>query len=119
MVNGHVGSGLTVLRGGLLDLEGATVSGGIAANGANTVRICVSTINGGLTIVATTGFVVIGDPAHGCAANVIKGSLTVVNNHHGVVIINNTITGGFLTTGNSGCGPLPGQPAPIIAGNHH
>ncbi len=102
--------GITVVDGASLDLENAKVTGSISAQGLGSLRECGST-TGGITVTAATGPVVIGDPANGCAGNVIKGGLTATGNTGGGTISGNTITGSWLITKNT--------PAFAVTGNHH
>jgi hypothetical protein len=117
IVNATVTGGISVARGAVLDLEHSTVNGSLSANAPAGVRICGSHLQA-IGVSGATGFVLIGDPSHGCAANTVAGSIVVANNHAGLVIVGNTVSGFITSTGNSGAGPLPGETAPIISGNH-
>ncbi|MEA2301726.1 MAG: hypothetical protein QOE44_2261, partial [Solirubrobacteraceae bacterium] len=115
----HVNGAILVKPGGALDVEGATITGSIGASqGAGAVRICGSSIAGAVSATGASGLVLVGDPADGCAPNVIGGALDVQNNTHGVEAIDNTVGGAILTGGNSGPGPYPGETT-TISGNHN
>jgi hypothetical protein len=109
---------IDVHPGGSLDLESATVTGGIAATGtAGVVRVCGSSIGGSVDVKSDTGLVIVGDPGDAaCAPNTIAGTLLLQNNTGGVEAINNT-EHGLSVSGNSGPGPFPGDPT-TITGNH-
>jgi putative hemolysin len=96
-----IGGPITVLSGGSLDIEGAAVYGSINSNGAGVVRICGAKINGSLTVSSTTGPVIIGDEAIGCAGNTINGPVSITNNTGGVTFDDNTVNGPAMITGNS------------------
>jgi hypothetical protein len=135
VITGYHQGGVAVTRGTVC-IESATVTGGVAVStGASVIildstivggvseanphgtQICGSTVKAGVSIVGSTGFVLVGDPGNGCAANDL-GSLSVLNNHHGLVVLCNTVHGALVASNNSGAGPLPGQTGPIVAGNH-
>jgi hypothetical protein len=108
---------ITVTRGASLDVEGATVRGAIGAVSPGAVRICGSSAQS-IAVTRATGFVIVGDPTHGCAPNTVAGLLVAVNNTAGLVVVDNTVGIGVLAAGNSGAGPLPGQDQPLVTGNH-
>jgi Bacterial Ig-like domain (group 3) len=113
-------SGLVYVTGaGALDVEGATLNGAVEASGSSgAIRICASTVNGVLDIRNELALVIVGDPGDAaCAPNTISGLASVANNKHGAEVIDNTIHGFLLSSGNSGPGPFPGDPT-TIAGNH-
>jgi hypothetical protein len=114
-----VNGGITVAPGGSLDIENSAVRGSISASRAGPIRICGSSIAGALSVSYATSWVLIGDPPDGCATNTIGAALTVVGNHHGVQIIDNTVAGGMITADNTGAGPFPGDTSTRITGNHH
>jgi hypothetical protein len=118
LMHATINAGITIPSGAVLDIENSAVAGGMTASGAGGVRICGSHTEG-LTVYNSAGFVLIGDPAEQCAPNGLNGGVSIVNNTHGLVFVDNTISGGWVTSGNSGAGPLPGQTAPVIYGNHH
>jgi hypothetical protein len=72
-----------------------------------------------VTVENATGFVVVGDPADGCAANTLSGPLVLIHNTGGVQAIGNTVAGAVTASGNSGAGPFPNDTAPNVSGNHH
>jgi hypothetical protein len=112
----QIDGSVIVKPGASLDLEGASVNGALDANGGGVIRVCSSSIGGALDVKNSSGIVIIGDAAIGCAANQIAGALSVQNNSHGGEVINNTAGGSIITGGNSGPGPYPGDPT-TIAGN--
>lgn len=117
--NARITGGITVAKGAVLDVENSTVLGSISANTPDGLRICGSQ-TGTVNVFASTGFVLIGDPGVGnCAVNTINGGILATNNHAGLVIVGNTVSANVTATGNSGAGPLPGETAPIVSGNHH
>jgi hypothetical protein len=118
IVNANVAGSVTVPKGAVLDLEGATISASIIASGPGTVRLCGTTIAGSLSINGATGFVLIGDTGDdACAANTISGSLTLQNNTGGVEVIGNHVGGRVTASGNSGTGPFPDDTGPDVSGN--
>jgi YVTN family beta-propeller protein len=119
VLGAHLTGTIVVSTGGSLDVENSTVGGSITANGANTVRICGSGAGGAVTVDGSVGFVLIGDPTNGCGGNAVGGSISVINNTGGLVVVGNTYTGTLNAAGNSGAGPLPGEGSPIISDNTH
>jgi uncharacterized repeat protein (TIGR01451 family) len=117
IVGGAVYGGIIGGPGASLDLEGATVVGSVDLVGAANFRMCGSSA-GPVTVTLAMGFVVIGDPAGGCAPNTVIGLLTLLGNTHGVQVIGNTVGGVVVALGNSGSGPFPGDTGPTVSGNH-
>ena len=105
-----VGGDVDVTRGASLDIENSTVSGSVQASKPAAIRICGSTITGNVYITGATGPVVIGDPANGCAANIIRGRVIVASSTGSVTIVGNTISGTITTTGDTG--------GLTVSGNH-
>jgi hypothetical protein len=97
---GSITGQVVVNPGGAVALRGATVGGAIQTNGASSVTICssnVKTVNVG----NSTGQVRIGGGlAPGCTGNAIGGSTVLTNNHGGVVVGANQITGPLSCSGN-------------------
>jgi len=113
---------VTVKPGGTLDLEGATLSGGLKASRAAFLRICAADIAGALSASNGTGAVVIGEGNTACAPNAIHGattlkgntagvtvngdsfhaSLRVISNASGATVVGNTIAGTLTVSGNTG-----------------
>jgi hypothetical protein len=114
----NITGAILVSGAGSLDLEGATVGGGVSSNGGSgTIRICGSSTGGAISIKNQTALVIVGDPGDAaCAPNVINGALLLEDNTGGVEAINNTERG-LSASGNSGPGPFPGDPT-TISGNH-
>lgn len=115
VVGATVTGAITVFPGGALDVERSTVTEPITSALATGVRVCGST-TGDITVSGSTGFVLVGEPAHGCAANsVVNGVIVALGNTGGVVIEDNAVAH-VEARGNSGTGPL-GQPV-TVSGNH-
>jgi hypothetical protein len=119
VLGAHITGAIVAGTGASLDVENSTVGGSITANGATTVRICGSSTGGAVTVDGATGFVLLGDPTNGCGGNAVGGSIIVINNTGGLVVVDNTYTGTLDAAGNSGAGPLPGEGSTIISGNTH
>jgi len=119
IVGAHVTGSITVPKGSSLDLENSTVTGAVSAtNAVAAIRMCGSSA-ASVTVNNAKGFVVIGDAVDGCATNSLSGSLTLINNTHGVQAIDNFVAGTVTASGNSGAGPFPDDTAPNISGNGH
>src|SRR5262249_38233401 len=94
VVRAAVNGGMTLAQGAGLDLEGATVKGGMTAYQESALRVCGSTVQA-MTVTASNGFVVIGDPGgfghatpnNDCAANTVGGNIQAIGNSHGLVIV--------------------------------
>jgi Alpha/beta hydrolase domain len=113
---------VTVESGGALDIEGATLSGSLKANGATLLRICGASVANAVKASNGSGPVVIGDGTAGCSAstfsatvklegnaggvlvdgNVFEAGLTVTGNSGGTTVTNNTVAGSLTVTGNTG-----------------
>lgn len=109
----RINGSITVQAGGSLSLTGAVVGGGITANSPAAVTICGSTLRA-LSLAGAKGFVLVGDGAADCPADSMAGSVTLTDNISGLELAGDTISGAVSVTGNSGAGPLPGQPVPIV-----
>ncbi len=110
----HQNGSVTVNPGGLLDVEGATISGPFKSTGAVVLRICGAKINSALStgqflVVGSTGIVLIGgDAATGpCVGNTIVGAVNIQSNTGGVEFNGNTVTGSLTILGNTGTLPPP------------
>jgi hypothetical protein len=104
--------GVTVEAGGSLDVEGGRrgvhVSGSISSTGAAVVRICGLQLRGSLSIVGSTGLVMVGGEAgSGCVGNRITGSVILRSNSGGAVVVGNTIRGSLTITRTRGTVPPP------------
>ncbi len=117
-----VGGTVTVKAGGSLDVEGATLSGPLKANGAVSLRICGATVAGAVKAANGSSPVVIGEDDEACPASIFHGSVTVkgntdgvsvdgntfhgalkvIDNAGGATVINNAVAGALTVTGNSG-----------------
>jgi len=116
VLDAQVNGSITVLKGASLDLEGSTVTGSVNATGSGDIRICATSASA-VTVDGANGFVVVGDAKDGCATNTFAGSLTLLNDTHGVQAIDNIVKGAVTASGNSGAGPFPDDTAPNISGN--
>jgi hypothetical protein len=104
-VNGTV----TVAAGGSLAADHSVLNGGLVSNGASAVRMCTSTVNGGVSLTKTTGFVLIGDGADSddggaasCGGNTINGAVSIVNSSGPVELGGNIVSLGITVTGSTG-----------------
>lgn len=96
-----VSGNVTVKPGGAIDIEGAKLSGSLAANGATLVRICAANVAGATKVSSTTGSVVIGDGGE-CAANSLHGPVTAKTNVAGVKLIGNDLESAAKVLSNEG-----------------
>ena len=120
--NARVNGNVTVDGTGQLYTTGATINGSITANGAGALGICGTSVNGGITSNGATGFVVIGDGGDdgppGCAANTIKGGVSLTGGTTGFEVAGNTISGGAAFSSNTGAPPSSeDSTAPEVEGN--
>jgi uncharacterized repeat protein (TIGR01451 family) len=116
VIGGTISGSVVVPSGSALDLEGVTVMGSISSNGATYFRMCATTSNA-VTVLNSTGFVLIGDPGDdGCAVNTVT-TLTLLDNTAGLEAIGNHVAGAITVNGNSGTGPFPEDTAPEVEGN--
>ena len=117
-INGNV----IVQPGGALGLSGAQVKGSISANGASYVQLCGDTVSGPVTISGSAGRVLLGDGGDdgtaACAGNLVKGNITLMDNHAGVEVGSSTVLGNLVFNGTSGGGPVLEDIAPEIEANH-
>jgi hypothetical protein len=96
-----VSGNVTVKPGGAIDIEGAKLSGSLAANGATLVRICAANVAGATKVSSTTGSVVVGDGGE-CAANSLHGAVTIKTNAAGVKLIGNDLESAAKVLSNEG-----------------
>ena len=120
-VNGAtINGGITVLAGAALSLNNSTVNGGVTSSGAKAVTWCGNLIHGASSISTTSGFVLIGDngdDGFSCAANDIRGDLTLNANAGQVELGGNQIHGGATISNTSGTGPTVENLITEIEGN--
>ena len=81
-----VSGAVKVKPGGAIDVEGATLAGGLSTSKATVVRICGASISGPAKVVSTTGPVTLGQAGGGCLASSFFGNVTVKSNTGGVVV---------------------------------
>ena len=117
LVNAAITGTLVIPAGITLDVENSVIAGPLLVARAAGVRVCGSRF-ANLAVVASTGFAVVGDPAHRCSANTVTGALLAISNAHGLVIVDNQVGGMLQAAGNSGAGPLSDETSPVISGNH-
>jgi hypothetical protein len=100
-VNGNI----TIQAGGALFLNGTTVHGGITsteAAGAAELALCGSLVDGAVTVMNSSGFVLLGDGGEdGCPANSLHGSVTIAQNRAGFEVSGNSIAGSMTVNANS------------------
>ena len=108
----RINGSITVQAGGSLSLTGAVVGGGITANSPAAVTICGSTLRA-LSLAGAKGFVLVGDGAADCPADSMAGPSPSPTTSAGSSWPA-TRSAARSVTGNSGAGPLPGQPVPIV-----
>jgi len=115
-----VGGSIVVQPGAALTLVGATVGGGVQATGASALTVCGSTL-GSLSAINGTGPVLVGSGGDAdttaCAANTIKGAVSLAGNQSQVELGGNQITGGVSVTNNTGAGSEAAGGAPEIEGD--
>ncbi len=90
-----------VQAGGGLDVEGASTKT-IRANGAALLRVCGASVRGAVTILASSGSVVIGEGTAGCSASTFKKEATLQGNSAGVSIDDNVFHKSLTVTAGSG-----------------
>jgi hypothetical protein len=104
ILGGAVNGGVTVQSGGSLNVQGGSVNGSVSATGASLFSICGASFNGNMSAASSSDFALIGDSGQsgsGCAANTIKGGVTLTGNTAGFELGGNTITGTVTVTGNT------------------
>jgi hypothetical protein len=120
IVNANVSGSVIVRPGTAVFIGNSSLGGSINSNGATALSVCGTTVVGGSTsILASTGFVTIGDPVDDhCTGNTIHGAVTLGNNKGGLEVIGNTISGGLVVYGTAGTGPFPEDTQAEIEANH-
>ena len=98
----NAGGAVTVEPGGALDIEGATLSGSLKANGAALLRICAASVAGSASASNGSGPVVIGEGTSECSASTFSGAVKVEDNTAGVSIDGNVFGAVLKVTGNAG-----------------
>jgi hypothetical protein len=97
-----VSGNITVQAGGALFLSGATVHGGITADGAAELVLCRNQVDGAVSVMNGAGFVLLGDGGEdGCPANSLHGIVTVAQNRAGFEVSGNSITGSMTVNANT------------------
>jgi hypothetical protein len=85
------------------------------------ISFCGATLTGPVSVVGTTGYVLIGanaDDAGGCGANTIVGPLTISSNTGGIEVSSDAVTGPVMVTNNSGSGLLAEDGVPEFEANN-
>jgi len=97
IINGPI----VVQPGGSLYLQDATVRGPVTASRAAALRICGSTLDGGLSVRGTTGAVVVADTnsMSPCNGNRIGGPVALVGNLSGARFVDNVVGGPLSISG--------------------
>lgn len=110
---------VTVEAGGALDVEGATVDGGVHAFGTDALRVCDSRVHGALASLSATGVIVVGDDdgPTPCAGNVISGPVGLLDSSAGVEFDANTVKGPVLIAGSGGTLPAPDTGSVDVSAN--
>lgn len=105
---GRIVGPVTVNAGGNLVVTGAQITRGIVANGAAYVKVCGSDVSRSTTpgapsiqVTGSTGPVIIGDVAGGCAANRVAGGVTLTSNSANLTLGNNTVVGDVAVNTNT------------------
>ncbi|MEU6280220.1 Ig-like domain-containing protein [Streptomyces sp. NPDC047028] len=107
-----------VRPGGALAVSGAQINGPLASDGALAVTICHSTLHGPVTLVGTSGLVLLGDGEQtDCAGSAFKAPLTLDGNIGGLEVSSNTMSAPVRINDNSGSGLLPENLVPAFEGN--
>jgi hypothetical protein len=106
----QVAGAVFVRPGGGLVMDHATIRGAIVAETPAFFEMCDMRVKGAVSIIAATGFVLVGDAADdACGGNSIGGALVLENNAAGVEVEANHIGGSLRLSGTSGSGPFAGD----------
>jgi hexosaminidase len=122
-----VSGAVKVKAGGAIDVEGATLAGGLATSKATVVRVCGASLSGPVKVTGSSGPVTLGQAGECDAStfyanvvvqgnvggveiegtplveeNMFHGSLTVSSNAGGTTVRNNSINGSLTVKGNTG-----------------
>jgi hypothetical protein len=109
-----IGGAVLPGRGEAVEVCGSSVGGALGTSQPEAgLQVCASTIGGAITASGSTAFVVVGDPAQGCATNKLttQGASLFSSDHAGLDVSGNVIWGSLRVTASGGSG------APIVAGN--
>ena len=116
--NARITGSLIVYNGGSVDVENSTIAGSVLTMAAQPLRMCGSGVGGGVTVVTSFSWVLVGDQADGCAPNRINGALVLWGNTHGLQAVGNTVSGPVSVVLNSGAGPFPNDTVARVSDNH-
>jgi hypothetical protein len=110
--NDTVKGSIKVGTGGALFVAGgSSISGSISSVGATAVSVCASTVTGGASIAASTGFVLLGDGADdatpACGPNAFGNSLSLTGNQAGIELGGNTVKGSVTLNNTTIAGGSP------------
>jgi hypothetical protein len=101
--NARVVGPVTVNPGGAVNMTGSQVTKGVVTNGAIFVKICATKVSAGLSVTNSTGPVIVGDTAAGCAGNQISApGVNVASNVAGTVLGGNTSAASMSVNNNTG-----------------
>jgi len=117
--NTTVNGTISVPSGASLVLTNSTVNGSVTSNGANTVTICGSRITNSLSVLNSTGPVLVGDGGNDesptCGGNTIGGSVLLKGNTANTELGGNHVTG--TVTFQNNAGPSGPEASPEIEAN--
>jgi hypothetical protein len=104
----QVGGTLTIGEGSQVTVLDSKIMGTTSATRPQSLRMCDSVFSGNVIVTGATGPVVIGDPA-ACGANQIGGNVLARDNHGGVVIRGNRVSGTVTGSGNDPVAQISGN----------
>jgi uncharacterized repeat protein (TIGR01451 family) len=135
-ITGNV-PGTVVVGAGTTCINGATIGGGILANGATIFitnsttggsvqlfgshlgAVCSSNVHGSVIVKNSTGFVVIGDPGDdGCGGNTVIGGGVVLTTNHGDIEVGSNHLPSLTLSGTTGVGPFADDTRAEIESNN-
>jgi hypothetical protein len=93
---------VTVKAGGALDVEGATLQSNLSATQPALLRVCDSSIGGGLKVNGSTGALVIGEGTAECEGNTVSKTSNIKNASQGVTVEHNTFGVSLTVSSNAG-----------------
>lgn len=122
LISGATVTGPVVVSpGAAVVITDSHFDGALTSNGAASLSICDSRVNGSLSVTNSIGLVYIGDAGDDgsdCGPNTVHGSLSLTNNGGGYELGGNTVTGSTALTNNVGTGPGPENSTPELEANH-
>jgi hypothetical protein len=99
---------VTVQPGAAVSIVNSSIATGVSSNGAKALQMCGSrVVNGPVSVVGSTGFVLIGDPGDDhCAADSLNGLVTMQSNAGGAEVSSSSMKG-LIVQNTSGTGAFP------------